>query len=89
MQMLLPTLRADFEMVESYQAAPEEPLAVPLSAWGGLADPEISRAHLEAWRTYSSGPFSLRMFPGDHFYLHHRRPALLQAIAQDLAADGF
>ncbi len=89
MKMLLPTLRADFEMVESYQVAPEAPLAFPLSAWGGLADPEISRAHLEAWRVYSSSPFSLRMFPGDHFYINHRREALLQAIAQDLAADGF
>lgn len=87
MRMLLPTLRADFEMVDSYRLAPEAPLAVPLAAWGGLADPEVSREQLEAWRPYTSASFSLRMFPGDHFYLHHQRPALLEAIAQDLALE--
>ncbi len=84
MRMLLPTLRADFEMVESYRVAPEAPLALPLSAWGGLADLEVSREDLEAWRSYTSGPFGVRMFPGDHFYLNHQRSTVLTAIAQDL-----
>ena len=88
MRMLLPVLRADFAMVDSYRLEPEPPLALPLAAWGGLSDPEVSREALEAWSLYTSAGFGMRMFPGDHFYLHPQRQAMVRAIAQDLASDG-
>lgn len=86
MEMMLPLLRADFTVVETYQASSEDPLSCPLSALGGLRDEEVSRDHLLEWKSYTAAAFSLRMFPGDHFYLHHDRHALLTAVAQDLAA---
>jgi medium-chain acyl-[acyl-carrier-protein] hydrolase len=86
MQMMIPLLRADFQVNETYDFAPEEPLACPISALGGVGDPEVSRDHLEAWKEHTSGPFSVRMFEGDHFYIDQRQSTLFQAVGQDLAA---
>jgi medium-chain acyl-[acyl-carrier-protein] hydrolase len=38
------------------------------------------------WRGHTRRPFSLRMFPGGHFYLGSARAPLVQAIAQDWRA---
>jgi medium-chain acyl-[acyl-carrier-protein] hydrolase len=84
MQMLLPCLRADFELGSTYRYADEEALSCPISAFGGLADAEISRDELDGWRQHTRGRFTLRMLPGDHFFVLSARALLLQVIAQDL-----
>jgi len=83
--LLLPILRADFELSETYVYQPDEPLATPLAAFGGLGDPFINREELEAWEIHTTAGFRLRMFPGDHFYLNTNRALLLQALARELA----
>jgi medium-chain acyl-[acyl-carrier-protein] hydrolase len=83
MQLVLPTLRADLEVCETYAYRAEDPLNCPISAFGGSQDRKISRADLIAWRDQTRSAFSLRMFPGDHFFLHTARALLLQAISQD------
>ncbi|MBA2283891.1 MAG: thioesterase [Ktedonobacteraceae bacterium] len=84
MQVLLPMLRADFTLAETYRYIPGEPLACPCSAFGGLRDTHVSRAELAAWQQQTSVTFNLRMFPGDHFFLHSDRILLVQAIASEL-----
>ncbi len=83
MQMLLPVLRADFEVNESYLCREEPPLSSPLTALGGLADPEVPRDELEAWRRHTSAGFDLRMFPGDHFFLLNHPPDLMRVLATE------
>jgi medium-chain acyl-[acyl-carrier-protein] hydrolase len=87
MELLLPTLRADFELCETfgYQDGPRLPC--PISACGGLQDAMVSRTGLKAWRSQTSAGFSLHLFPGDHFYLHEHRMLLLQTIARALVAE--
>jgi medium-chain acyl-[acyl-carrier-protein] hydrolase len=84
MQIMLPVLRADFSVYESYVYATEPPLKCFISGFGGLQDDRVSRTDLEAWRDQTSDSFSLRMFPGDHFYLNSTRPLLLQLLSQEL-----
>ena len=84
MQLLLPLLRADFELVQTYAYEPEPPLACPVSVFGGLQDTEADRELLEQWREQTAAEFSLQMFPGDHFFLHTSRPLLLQSISRKL-----
>jgi medium-chain acyl-[acyl-carrier-protein] hydrolase len=84
MQLILPALRADFTLCETYQYAPEAALACPISAFGGLQDATVSRQDLEAWRDQTTGRFVLRMFPGDHFFLHAGRALFLEVLARDL-----
>jgi len=83
-ELILPILRADFEVCETYVYEADDPLDCPISAFGGLRDEHLSRDGLEAWREQTSASFSLRMFPGDHFYLNTDRPLLLRTLTREL-----
>lgn len=85
LDLFLPLLRADFELYETYTYLAEAPLDCPLSAFGGLQDRRVDRGALAAWRDQTTGDLSLRMFPGNHFFLESDRWLLLQAVTQDLA----
>lgn len=84
MQLTLPALRADFAICETYNYLAEPPLTCPISAFGGTQDPKVSRPELEAWREQTTASFSLRMFPGDHFFLHTSQ-LLLPSLAHELS----
>lgn len=88
LQLIMPILRADFEVCETYRYADEPPLACPITAFGGLQDPDVSREELDAWRAHTVGEFTLRMFPGDHFFLSSARQFVLGALARDLVQRG-
>ncbi|HEY9629844.1 MAG TPA: alpha/beta fold hydrolase [Coleofasciculaceae cyanobacterium] len=80
MELLLPTLRADFALVETYTHMHQFPLDCPITVFGGLQDWKTSINDLEAWRGYTRATFSLQMLPGDHFFIHSRQALLLQAL---------
>lgn len=84
-QLMLPLVRADFELDETYVYRAEPPLDVPLSAYGGLEDVDVAREQLESWREQTTASFDLIMFPGDHFFLHTSSSLLFQAINRRLA----
>jgi medium-chain acyl-[acyl-carrier-protein] hydrolase len=84
LELLLPRLRADFELLETYRSDSPRPLPCPLSVFGGVADTTVKRAELEAWEAYSGGQFRLRMFDGGHLFLQAQRDALVAAVAEDL-----
>ena len=69
LQLLLPALRADVQMVETYEYVEEPPLETPIFALGGAEDATVSPAQLGEWRRHTSGEFSMRLFPGGHFFL--------------------
>lgn len=84
MQIMLPILRADFAIYETYAYADEPPLGCPISVFGGVQDRAVSRERLEAWRDQTSTSFSLRMLPGDHFFIHTAQSLLLRMLSQEL-----
>lgn len=84
MELFAPILRADFELCETYAYRPGEPLDLPISAFGGLEDPDVGRDDLQAWRDHTRAGFRLRMFPGGHFFLHGARRELVHALSEDL-----
>jgi len=84
MDIVLPSLRADFALYESYRYSNEPPLDCPISAYGGLNDPHVKRRDLEGWRDQTRVSFSIRMFPGDHFFFRTAEPSLLRVLAQEL-----
>ena len=86
MQLLLPTLRADFALCETYVYSPQLPLDSSISAFGGLQDAEVSHEELALWREQTRSSFTLRLFPGDHFFLHNVLSLMLQAVSQDLTS---
>ena len=85
MQLFLPVLRADLGINETYVCTNEAPVDCPISAFGGLQDTRVSRDLLAAWQEQTNSSFTLRMFPGEHFFLIKKeRYELLSAISQEL-----
>lgn len=84
LKLFLPTLRADFALNETYETWPGPRLACPVSALTGDADPEVDLDEMAGWRETTTGPFTLRVFRGDHFYLKGRPAELLAAVRADL-----
>ena len=84
MELLLPTLRADFALVETYTYFHESPLDCSISVFGGLQDSLVGYGDLEAWDIQTRQNFKVRMFDGDHFFLHGSKRQLLWAVSHDL-----
>jgi medium-chain acyl-[acyl-carrier-protein] hydrolase len=85
MRVLLPTIRADITLCETHEYYPDEPLGCPITAYGGQADRKVQHEHLAGWNVLTSAGFSVRAFPGDHFYLTSARKLLLRALSAELS----
>jgi medium-chain acyl-[acyl-carrier-protein] hydrolase len=88
MEILLPMLRADFGISETYQHKPTLPLSCPLTVLGGTRDPMATRDELCAWAAHSPDGMTMHMFDGDHFFIRSAQAAVLHrvsAIAADVA----
>jgi medium-chain acyl-[acyl-carrier-protein] hydrolase len=85
MEFMLPILRADFEACDTYACAPEPPLECPLFVYGGTDDSEVDDSGLDRWRDQTSKSFSLRILPGNHFFVQSHRELLLAQISEQLA----
>lgn len=86
MAFVLPCLRADLELLQTYTCADRPPLACPITAFGGTTDRMVARHHLEAWQPYTQKTFVLRMFQSGHFFSTAGEHQLLQVMASDLTA---
>jgi medium-chain acyl-[acyl-carrier-protein] hydrolase len=86
MRLLLPALRADLAVCETYAYEDEPPLSCPISALLGREDGHAPPADAEAWRAQTAGPFRMETFPGGHFFVQDR--ALREAVGRELRAYG-
>jgi surfactin synthase thioesterase subunit len=85
MQAILPMLRADLELCHTYEHVPGEPLACPISVFGGEGDVRVRPADLEQWRCHTTAEFDVTILPGSHFFLHSARDLLLATVQQKLS----
>jgi medium-chain acyl-[acyl-carrier-protein] hydrolase len=83
-QLMLPLIRADFELCHTYTYVSGPPLYCPLTVFGGLEDKQVDSTMLEGWRQYTTGPFALHLLPGDHFFINTSQTFLLQLISRRL-----
>lgn len=84
LDLLLPTLRADLAVNETYVYKAEPPLSCPISVFGGLHDPIVHRNELMLWQSQTTASCIVRMLPGDHFFFNTAQPLLLAMLTQEL-----
>lgn len=80
MALMLPTIRADLQMVETFEYVSDAPLDSALVAFGGNADPHVSEAQLRAWSIHTRSSFHAEFVAGGHFFLGPERDRLLARI---------
>jgi surfactin synthase thioesterase subunit len=85
-RLLLPMLRADFEMVETYTKTDGPQLSCPITAMRGNIDTDVPAEDLAAWQSVTDGPCNTMSFDGDHFYVTTARDRLMDALRSVLAA---
>jgi medium-chain acyl-[acyl-carrier-protein] hydrolase len=85
MEVLLPMLRADFALGESYVYESETALKCGLTAIAGSSDRYVCRDDMEAWREQTAGGFSMVVLEGDHFFFHSAGQTLIERVYRTLA----
>lgn len=81
---MLPALRSDCTLTETYVCRPQAPLSCPVSAFGGQRDAEVFPEDVQAWSRHTTGPFRAHLLPGDHFFINSARQDVLRLLASEL-----
>lgn len=81
MALVLPRLRADFELCETYAFRRAPRLPLPVHAFGGLADPRVSADDLAAWRDLAAAGSTCEQLPGGHFFIQQEGEAMAERVA--------
>src|SRR4029453_17562833 len=76
-ELFLPVLRADLRLAETYACRRDAPLAVPISAYGGLDDVQETPSKMLGWREHTTSAFLPVTFPGGHFFLNEQSAAVV------------
>jgi medium-chain acyl-[acyl-carrier-protein] hydrolase len=84
-ELMLPTLRADFRVVQTYKYGEAPALNCPITAFGGRADPEVAEWQLSEWRQHTNGPFSISLHGGNHACIVTDPREIQRRIGRDLA----
>ncbi|MFT4081603.1 MAG: alpha/beta fold hydrolase [Nocardioides sp.] len=84
LHVLLPVLKADFALVDTYAAASEPPLSIPLTAIAGTGDPDAHPEAMRGWAEETTGTFELRTVPGGHFFVHDHEEELIGQVSEAL-----
>jgi surfactin synthase thioesterase subunit len=82
MRLLLPVVRADMAVCQTYDYLPESPLDSAINVFGGLQDFGVPREGIRAWCNQTNSSFAMWMFEGDHFFLHQALPQMLRIISE-------
>ncbi|MFE2050906.1 thioesterase II family protein [Streptomyces sp. NPDC059459] len=86
-ELLLPVLRADLTLCETYAFRAETPLPCALTVLAGSDDDSVTEAELAGWREHTSADFDVHLFPGaPHLYVRSAEPQLAEIIARALPA---
>ena len=87
-ELLLPALRADFALCDAYRYRERQPLACPITVFGGTADPLVDPTQLGGWARQTHGRCDVVILPGGHFFLAaEARADLLRTIGAELESD--
>ena len=83
-ELLIPILRADLSVCQTYRYISAEPLVCPIVVFGGQEDAEAPRESLAAWGQQTSSAFRVVLFPGGHFYLQTSEAQFLESLSTEL-----
>jgi surfactin synthase thioesterase subunit len=83
--MVLPTIRSDYRAAETYLGEPGATVRCPVVALLGDDDPDVGVDDTRVWAEHTTGEFTLRLFPGNHFYPGEHIETLADLVATRLA----
>lgn len=85
MELVLPTVRADFALAENYCYTAGARLSIPMTVFAGMRDDHGTPEEVSGWSVETSGRCDIEWFEGDHFFIHQQRAAVIDSINARLA----
>jgi medium-chain acyl-[acyl-carrier-protein] hydrolase len=79
LEFYLPILRADFEVVETYQHQPTVPFDIPMDITIGTED-EASLEEAKMWQLETIEPLRLNQYEGNHFFIYQHIDKIMENI---------
>jgi pyochelin biosynthetic protein PchC len=67
--LMLSVLRADYRLLAGHRRPVLDRISAPIAAYSGDRDPGCAPDDAAGWSRATAAAFTLRVFPGDHFYL--------------------
>lgn len=84
--IVLPALRADAELCETYEYVEQLALSCPIIAFCGADDHQASLELMKEWRAQTTKEFFLHTLQGSHFFIHSSEAQLLDLLRRNLLA---
>nr|WP_242056752.1 thioesterase domain-containing protein [Planktothrix sp. FACHB-1355] len=84
--LMLPLLRADFELVETYEYRAGSKLKCPIFAFGGSWDDEVSEEELKQWQSQTDSEFDWAILEGNHFFINSCADEILARVSDAISA---
>ena len=82
LKIMLPLLRHDFRLIDSFTYEDCDLLHCPLTILGGQDDSNVPPAKLEGWHNVSTEETNIILFRGGHFYLLENMELLVQTVLE-------
>lgn len=84
-RLMLPALRADLEINNTYLFEPGKPLDIPITAIGGRVDPFVNAPQLLGWGHHTTAGFSAVFRPGGHYFIDNDQSFCCGLVERTLA----
>ncbi|HEX4604327.1 MAG TPA: alpha/beta fold hydrolase [Candidatus Angelobacter sp.] len=84
LEMFIPLLRTDLCLSETYQFTPGTPLQHPITVFGGIGDVTTPSECLHEWQRHTRSGCTVRLFEGDHFFIHQNAHLMAASILKSL-----
>jgi surfactin synthase thioesterase subunit len=86
LRMALPSIRADYQAIETYRCPADRRITAPITVLTGDADPKTTIDEAQVWREHTKGSTRLKVFRGGHFFLQEQPAAVNDVIAEEIGA---
>lgn len=84
LEVILPTLKNDYAICDSYQYIKKDKLSIPIIVFGGLKDKIHSPKTIEKWCDETNVGFSSFYYPGGHFFIKESFQSIIDDILKNI-----
>jgi medium-chain acyl-[acyl-carrier-protein] hydrolase len=85
LKLLLPILKEDIGINETYIGGLDPLLAIPVCAYYGTQDNTITPQEVEDWKAVTASTFSCNKFEGGHFFIDQEKGHIISDIQHALS----
>ncbi|WP_347553054.1 thioesterase domain-containing protein (plasmid) [Pseudalkalibacillus hwajinpoensis] len=82
LDLVLPIMRADLELCETYKFKNHNPLTIPITAFAGDNDKNVLVDSVRKWDERTTNQFNLEIIKGDHFFINDQTENMVEKIVK-------